>query len=611
MTETAKILLVDDQPSRLLTYEAILADLGYRLIKAASGREALTCLMDSEFAAILLDVSMPDMDGFETAALIREHPRFEATPIIFVTAVHMTDMDQLRGYRIGAVDYVYVPVVPEILRGKVQVLADLHTHRRELQRLNRTLETANAELQEAHRRLRDENTRELERLNRHLEMANAELERRNAQLRREVSERESAQRELQDAAERKDQFLAMLAHELRNPLSAVHNAVQVIRMQARREPEITAMGDLLGRQVSHLSRLVDDLLDVSRVSTGRIRLRKSRVDLVEIVERAIEMSQPAIRERGQALEWTPECAELWVEGDAARLIQVVDNLLRNASQYTGDGGRISISLRAPAAEDGRFDNAVLRVADNGIGIPEAMLDRVFDLFLQVAPAFGQPGGGLGIGLSLVRALVEMHGGRVVARSDGVGAGSEFVVELPIGLAAAALSRRDATEPDARVGTGGGLHLLVVDDNADSVDALAMWLRIEGHEVDIAYSGEHALVLARANPPDVAIVDLALPGIDGFDVARALRREFPSGRPCLIAMTGFGAYADRERAREAGFDHHLVKPIDHELFSTLLSQMGAQSIDRGGAPSKPNEPAVAISTPNPPHSGGPAHPATAR
>jgi len=580
MPEAANILLVDDQPARLLTYEAILGDLGYSLVKAGSGREALRCLMEAEFAAILLDVSMPDMDGFETAALIREHPRFESTPIIFVTAVHMTDMDQLRGYQIGAVDYVYVPVVPEILRGKVQVLADLHTHRRELLRLNRTLEAANADLREAQRRLRDENTRELEKLNHNLALANAELETRNALLHNEVSERENAQRELQATAERKDQFLAMLAHELRNPLSAVHNAVQVIRIQAQSDPQMLSMSELLGRQVNHLARLVDDLLDVSRVSTGRVRLRVERVDLVDVVRQAIEMSQPAIRQREQSLDWNPPKVEIPVDGDAVRLIQVVDNLLRNASQYTESGGAIRVSLDADSANENGI--AVLRVRDNGIGIPPLMLEQVFELFAQVTPSFTQSRGSLGIGLSLVRALVNLHGGSVAATSDGPGAGSEFVVELPLRKEETVSAVQAAPVPEASNEQTRRLRLLIVDDNADSVDALGMWLRIEGHDTDLAYSGEEALTLAVARRPDAVVLDLALPGIDGYEVARRLRAQAGFERVCFIAMTGFGAPADRERARLAGFDHHMVKPIDYGVFSKLLA--GLARIEPGAAAS---------------------------
>jgi CheY-like chemotaxis protein len=369
----------------------------------------------------------------------------------------------------------------------------------------------------------------------------------------------------------------MLAHELRNPLSAVHNAVQVIKIQARLDPEMLSMSELLGRQVNHLARLVDDLLDVSRVSTGRIRLRKTAVDMADVVRQAIEMSQPAIQQRQQTLEWQAPAAPVVIEGDAARLIQVVDNLLRNASQYTQSGGRITLSLCTDeSAKD--IGSAVLRVQDNGIGIPRSMLDHVFDLFSQVTPSFAQSRGGLGIGLSLVRALAQMHGGTVVAHSEGPGAGAEFVVKLPLRERVAAPNDGTADPAGETGATRHGLQLLVVDDNADSVDALGMWLRIEGHRVEIAYSGEEALPLALAQHPDALVLDLALPGIDGYEVARRLRREPAFERVCFIAMTGFGAYADRERAKQAGFDHHLVKPIDYAMFSQLLAHIQPLSMN---------------------------------
>ena len=584
MNEPANILLVDDQPARLLTYEAILAELGHVLIKAGSGREALQRLMETEFAAILLDVSMPEMDGFETAALIRDHPRYEATPIIFVTAVHMTDMDQLRGYQIGAVDYVYVPVVPEILRGKVQVLAEVFAHRRELQRLNRRLETANSELTKAHARLRDENTRELRLLNMSLEAANEELERSNAALRREVTEREQAQRALQLDAERKDQFLATLAHELRNPLSAIHNAVQVIRGHPKSDAQLGAMSDVLGRQVRHLTRLVEDLVDVARISSGRINLRRTPVNLAEVVRDAIEMSQPAINARQQALNWSPPETPIIVDGDAVRLAQVVDNLLRNASQYTGEGGQIEIALALAQGIQGPSQSsaamATLRIRDNGIGIPESMLVHVFELFSQVSPQIPNSQAGLGIGLSLVRALVELHGGTVRAYSKGPGEGSEFVVSVPCLESrefAGAGAREDvAAAPPAAAPKR--LKVLVVDDNVDSADAVALWLRREGHAVEMSHSGAAGVQVAKAWQPDTVLLDIRMPGMDGHEVARRLRRESTLERLTLVAMTGFGATADRQRAEEAGFDHYLVKPIDFGLLSAILGS----DEDVGGA-----------------------------
>jgi response regulator RpfG family c-di-GMP phosphodiesterase len=259
--DRVSVLLVDDQPARLLSYEAILGELGLDLVRAQSGTAALARLMEREFAAILLDVNMPGMDGFETATTIHRHPRFEKTPIIFVTAVHVTDLDRLKGYQLGAVDYVYVPVVPEILRSKVQVLAELHAQRKKLERLNRSLE-------EAHKSLQAERTRELAALNETLARANAELARNNAVLVREIAERERAEGALQDADRRKNTFLATLSHELRNPLAAIANAVGVLHVAASGEPHVDAARDVLGRQIAHLVRLVDDLLDVSRITTG-------------------------------------------------------------------------------------------------------------------------------------------------------------------------------------------------------------------------------------------------------------------------------------------------------------------------------------------------------
>src|SRR5690606_27686946 len=237
---------------------------------------------------ILLDVSMPGMDGFETASLIREHPRFERTPIIFVTGVHVTDLDRLKGYRMGAVDYVYVPVVPEILRGKVQVLVQLYQQRRELERLNRHLAATNTELARAHEQLKADNTRELQKLNRGLEQANSELAQANAQLTAEIAERKRAQTRLAEAGRRKDEFLAILAHELRNPLSAMHNGLQLMRMPSVSARQLDWVRDLLERQLRHLTRLIDDLLDVSRITTGRIALRREPVGLARIVEQAVE-----------------------------------------------------------------------------------------------------------------------------------------------------------------------------------------------------------------------------------------------------------------------------------------------------------------------------------
>ncbi|HEX7045831.1 MAG TPA: response regulator [Burkholderiales bacterium] len=552
MPEKANILLVDDQPSRLLAYEAILEPLQQNLVKARSGAAALQCLMEMDFAAMLLDVSMPGMSGFEIAELIHKHPRFQELPIIFVTGVHVTDFDKLRGYAIGAVDYVQVPVVPEILRSKLRVLVQLYRSRAELRRLNQSLAAANAELAEAHSNLRAEKTRELERA--------------NAALRREIEERERAQQALQQAAERKDRFLAILAHELRNPLSAIYNGVQVLRADAGRSPRTLRIHELLDRQVGHLTRLIEDLLDVSRLTSGRIRLKKEPVDLAAIVGRALDTARPLIEARKHrlTLEVTPE--PVYVDGDVVRLVQMLDNLLSNAAKYTDEGGVISVSLaveRRDAAEQ-----AVIRVRDNGSGIPPHLLDQVFDLFAQADTPINRSRGGLGIGLSLVRGVAELHGGTVAAHSEGPGRGAEFTVRLPCRPPPRPASTAADAPPPRREPA---LRILVVDDNADSALGLTMCLEDRGHEVYVAHSGETGVEAALRHVPDVVLLDIALPGIDGYEVARRLRAHPATRDALLVAMTGFGGQPHRDRAIAGGFDHYLVKPLDHESLFALMAE----------------------------------------
>ena len=300
VNDRVNILLVDDQPARLLTYQSILSDLGQNLVLAHSGTDALDKLLREEFAVVLLDVSMPEMDGFEAAQLIHAHPRFEKTPIIFVTGIHVSELDRLRGYKAGAVDYVSIPVVPEILRSKVAVLVELYCKRRELRELNRTLASANKRLSEANLTLQAEKNRELESLNATLQRANAELERTNRSLQNEVAERARAEQALQEADRNKDEFLAMLAHELRNPLAPILNALQLMRMKLS-EPQSLWAQQVIQRQLAALTRLVDDLLDVSRITRGKITLTREPVELATLITRAVETIQPLIQERDHEL----------------------------------------------------------------------------------------------------------------------------------------------------------------------------------------------------------------------------------------------------------------------------------------------------------------------
>jgi signal transduction histidine kinase len=471
--DKVNILLVDDQPARLLSYETILGQLGQNLITARSGVEALARLMKDEFALVLLDVSMPGMDGFETAEMIHDHPRFERTPIIFITGVHDTEFDRLKGYKLGAVDYVSIPVVPEILRSKVSVLVELHCQRLELQQLNRSLEEANEQLEQANTTLQAEKTRELEALNQHLQKANTELAASNQALQAEIAERARAEAALLEADRHKDEFLAILAHELRNPLAPIRNAVEIMSRFPLENPKLKWSRDVIDRQALHLTRLVDDLLDISRITRGTIRLAQEPVRSETIIARAVEALQPMIAEHRHELSIDCPDGSLMVRGDLTRLVQILGNLLNNAAKYTNDGGRIHLSVRRDSG------HVEFRVKDNGIGIAPDSQSKLFNLFSRLETTDDRTPGGLGIGLALVRKLVEMHAGEVAVRSAGVGQGSEFVVRMPL-LDNVPASAVHATRTAA--GTQPRHRILVADDNPDALESLALLLECDGHEV---------------------------------------------------------------------------------------------------------------------------------
>jgi signal transduction histidine kinase len=573
-SEKVNVLLVDDQPARLLTYETILSELGQNLVRAGSGLEALEKLMKDEFAVVLLDVSMPDMDGFEAATLIHQHPRFEKTPIIFVTGVHVSELDRLKGYKVGAVDYVSIPVVPEILRSKVTVLIELYTKRRELQALNRTLALANERLAEANTTLQVEKTRELETLNRVLQRANQELESANRSLQTEVAERTRVELALKEADRHKDEFLAMLAHELRNPLAPIHNAVQLMHRQSFADPQLIWSRDIIGRQLAHLTRLVDDLLDVSRITRGKINLTKEVIELQTLLMRTMETVQPLIEERGHTLTVEAPKGILAVLGDPTRLVQALGNVLTNAAKYTERGGKIALA----AVESG--SEVVIRVRDNGIGIPAELMPMIFNLFTQLDRTSGPPQSGLGIGLALVQRLVEMHGGSVAARSEGLGKGSEFLIRLPLfigeqvesGQPLQQLSALEQSMTNAQGPTRTQRRILVADDNNDALESLATLLQLSGHEVYTAANGAVALESAEQHRPEVALLDIGMPKLDGYEVARRIRAQPWGQRITLVALTGWGQDSDRRRSQEAGFDSHLVKPLDLDKLTELLAAL---------------------------------------
>ncbi len=757
MESPVDILLVDDNPNNLLALEAILANINGRFVKASSGSEALKCLLSQDFALIILDIQMPDMDGFETAAMIRGRERSRRIPIIFLTAFNRSDTQVHKGYALGAVDFLFKPIFPEVLRSKVNVFVDLFRKTEEVRKQAELLREI--EKNEHERRLAEEKqrweaemlrqqvdqerqtsqalaltVRERERAEEALRQSNARLrlladtanqllfspeprrflsalygqlsehlglevyscylvehpepglelrhgdeqarlrlessggagagapaaewlafgqgiagtvaklreelvvrdgepdneaslgELRQAGLRvfvcypmmadgrligtlgfgtrtrskleddeidvlhivgdqsamalerhRLVAELQSRAEALAEADRRKDEFLAMLAHELRNPLVPIMTGLKTFQMVDPKTPKLQRARDAMERQVRHMVRLVDDLLDVSRVTAGKIELRKDLVDVAAIVQQAVQTSQPLMAEKQHELAISLPSERLELIVDPARLAQIISNLLSNAAKYTDNGGRIELTA-ASAGND-----IEIRVRDNGRGIRPEMLPQVFGLFVQSDRTLDMAQGGLGVGLTLVKRLVELHGGNVMARSAGEGTGSEFIVRLPgVSRHQAATyvppPRRDITgefrtpplpgapapiEPAPR-----RLRILVVDDNPDIRATLHDLLEMQGHQVDVAEDGPQALERVLALQPHVALVDIGLPGMDGCAVARMLRQD-PTVRTRLVAMTGYGQAEDRKRALDAGFDAHVVKPVDLDDLSRLL------------------------------------------
>ena len=377
----------------------------------------------------------------------------------------------------------------------------------------------------------------------------------------DITEQKRAVDALQDADRRKDEFLATLAHELRNPLAPLRNSLAIVQ-RSRADPELFGRASsVMERQLGHLVRLIDDLLDVSRISLDKLTLRLEPTDLAAVIEHAVESCRPAAERSGHHVDvHVPEIA-VKLQADRARLSQVFSNLIGNACKFTPDGGHVAVDVRIQG------DRAVVTVKDDGIGIAADDLERVFDMFSQVDDSLARTHGGLGIGLTLVRRLVEMHGGSVVARSAGLGRGSEFVVTLPLVQAHAAA--QDGEAPGGSALAGPRMRMLVVDDNGDSADSLALLLSLAGHETHVARDGPEALVRADALRPDAVLLDLGLPGLSGYEVCRRLRVEPWAREIPIIAITGWGQLEDRQKSKEAGFDAHLVKPVVFDELTALL------------------------------------------
>jgi signal transduction histidine kinase len=403
------------------------------------------------------------------------------------------------------------------------------------------------------------------------------------QRRREEELRRKAE-DLQAADRRKNQFLTMMAHEMRNPLAPIRNSIELLRQAESADPSFRTLCTRVERQVQQLARLVDDLLDASRITHGNIRLRREPIDLRAVVERAAEAARPLAEMRGHLLTLRLPPHPVRLDGDATRLEQVIANLLNNAAQYTMPEGQIWLTLEHEAQE------AAVRVRDTGIGIPPETLGRIFEPFSPGDGALPRVEGGIGIGLSLVRSLIEMHGGSVEARSGGLGQGSEFVVRLPVRAESAADTRAGVHLPPAArerefpggespdldahdtAGSFGGLRVLVVEDNVDAAESLASLLRHWRHQVSVVQDGQAAIELARVERPQVVLLDIGLPRLDGYQVARRLRNELGLHETLVVAMTGYGQPEDRRRSREAGIQYHFVKPVEPVVLQSLLAAL---------------------------------------
>jgi signal transduction histidine kinase/ActR/RegA family two-component response regulator len=390
------------------------------------------------------------------------------------------------------------------------------------------------------------------------------LEESNRILEHETAERRSAEQALRLADRRKDEFLATLAHELRNPLAPLMNGLEILRMAGANPAMADRSREVMERQLRQMVRLVDDLLDVSRITTGKLMVRRTPVQLQQVVRSAVELAEPFIKSRGHTLELDLPDQPVWLEADATRLAQVFSNLLNNAAKYTNSGGAIRLEARVAG------NSVAVRVIDNGIGLTPAMLRRVFDMFTQVDYSLERSNAGLGVGLTLARRLVELHEGKLEAFSDGPDQGSTFLATLPL-AAAASLHPQPGKRPEPEAVPARQFRILLADDNVDFSSSLATLLRGLGHELLVAEDGLRALEAAPSFQPDFAFLDIGLPGLNGYALARALRANPATGETVLVAVTGWGQERDRQLAHEAGFDHHLVKPVEPARIREVLKR----------------------------------------
>lgn len=572
------ILMVDDHPENLLALEAVLGDPNLNLVKANSGSEALKWLLQEDCALILMDVAMPGLDGFETAELIRLRVRSRHIPIIFITAFNKNDLSVFKGYSVGAVDYIFKPVVPEVLRSKVAVFVDLYQKRQEI-------EAAREELRRAHSQLElrvEQRTAELAAANQALEAEIAERERIESE-RLDLLRREHAARvEAETVNRMKDEFLATLSHELRTPLNAILGWAHILEL-GNSEPETMARAvTVIRNNALAQSQLIGDILEVSRIISGKLRLRIAPVRLGALIDAAMEAVRPAAEAKEIEID-CPECRELEIPflGDQDRLQQVVWNLLSNAIKFTPKGGKVRLAL------DQVDSDVRITVQDNGIGISPDFLPHVFDRFTQADSSATRAHGGLGLGMAIVRHLVELHGGTVRAESAGKDQGATFTVQLPIrtSLPKAAGEETAPTptvvfDPAEPIPSLQSVRVLIVDDLEEAQEVLTVMLTQQGAEVVAVSSSREALSMLPVFQPDVIVSDIGMPEEDGHAFLRKVRALDPSkgGRTPAIALTAYARDEDRKKALQSGYQKHIAKPVHAiELVSAVAELAQGRSI----------------------------------
>jgi PAS domain S-box-containing protein len=632
MTSSILILNVDDNDGARYAKTRILQSAGFQVVEAGNGTDALAIVRRDEPALVLLDVKLPDINGIEVCRRIKADPASAGVLVLQTSAALTARDDKIRGLEGGADNYLAAPIEAEELIANVNALlrmrhtqVQLRESEERFRQLTDTIEDVfwmfcvpNGELayvspaydavwgrsrsmlaeynddwlngvhpedraqltarwaalndepsfdEEYRLMLPDGKVRWVRDRVRPVRNAHDQVYR-VARITYDISRRKEMEALLRAADNNKNEFLATLAHELRNPLSPIRNAAELLGSTGPGTSELQARAkEVITRQVDHLAHLVDDLLDVARISEGKISLRKEEVNLGLVIAQAIETAGPLIHGREHTLDVHLPEEQVWVMGDPVRLAQSMGNLLHNAAKFTAGGGRISI--RANLTGNG---NVAIAVQDNGIGIADDNLPRIFGMFAQAAAPPDRAPEGLGIGLSLVSRLLDMHGGRLSASSPGIGLGSTFTVELPV-MRTERGSRHSHIPSKAAPEPRGGLRVLLVDDNADAIEMMGFLLGEMGHEAFTTQDARRIVDLAREHKPDVIVLDIGLPGVDGYELARRIKREPDLASIRLVAHTGYGSPEDRKKAIDAGFDAHLVKPAELDDLDAALRGTG--------------------------------------